>query len=73
MKGPQRMRQSWGVGRRAGYLAGAENAAATLLESEGLLALILVSLELTSWTGGPGTGLEADWKAPCHLEATPQT
>lgn len=31
-------------------LAGAENAAATLLESEGLLALILVSLELTSIT-----------------------
>lgn len=49
------MRLTWGVRPGPAYLAGAAQAAATLLESEGLLALIVVSLVLTAWTGGWGT------------------
>lgn len=58
-----------------GYLAGAADTAPTLLESKGLLTLILVSLVLTAWTGGQedrgvGTEQEADGEASHHLEAS---
>lgn len=54
------------------YLAGAAQAAAALLEPEGLLAPIVVSLVLTAWTGGwgRGTGLEADGEASLPLTST---
>lgn len=67
------MRQIWGVRGRDCYLAGAADAAPTLLESKGLLTLILVSLVLTAWMGGQedrGTELEDDSKVSHHLEAS---
>lgn len=47
--------QGWAEGRRT-HLADAPKAAAILLEGEGLLALIFMSLVFTAWTGGQGTG-----------------
>lgn len=38
------------------HLADAPKAAAILLEGEGLLAPIFMSLVFTAWTGGQGTG-----------------
>lgn len=49
----------WAVLFFTGYftsLADAPKAAAILLEGEGLLAPIFMSLVFTAWTGGQGTG-----------------
>lgn len=69
MRAPQGRGGSGTRGSRTVYLAGAVDTAATLLESEGLLALILVSLVLTAWIGGQGQGWTLTGKP--HATLTP--